>query len=62
MGAPQVLRAGEPWVHRAEEVREPGPRSVGELGLLVEPVVVGDWVERVTEIHQNKSTLNNMIV
>ena len=50
----QVLRAGELWVHRAEEVRESGPRSAGEFGLLVEPVVVGDWVERVTEIHQKK--------
>ena len=56
----QVLRAGELWVHRAEEVRESGPRSAGELGLLVEPVVVGDLVERVTEIHENMSTVQNM--
>ena len=47
-------------MHRAEEVRESGPRSADELGLLVEPVVVGDWVERVTEIHENMSTLQNM--
>ena len=56
--APPVLRAGEPWVHRVQEARESGPRSAGTLGLLVAPVVVA---ERATEIHENMSTLKNMI-